>query len=152
MTSRAQILLNGIARSAVGLTAITRPVPIIRLAGVDRVTAEKIAWLARIAGIRDLALGVGLLHAHATHRPTQAWLVAGMCADTADTAAFAHAVAHRHLPPAGGTLMTAAAASGAALAAATLRTARREHNDDRTHDDHARGDDTHTEQTGATSR
>ncbi|WP_018640092.1 hypothetical protein [Parafrankia elaeagni] len=152
MTSRAQILLNGIARSAVGLTAITRPVPIIRLAGVDRVTAEKIAWLARIAGIRDLALGVGLLHAQATHRPTRAWLVAGMCADTADTAAFAHAVAHRQLPPAGGTLMTAAAAGGAALAAATLRTAHREHNDDRTHNDHARDDDARAEQTGATSR
>ncbi|KPM51651.1 hypothetical protein ACG83_32925 [Frankia sp. R43] len=127
MTNRAQILLNSLARSAVGLTALTRPVPIIRLAGVDRVTAEKIAWIARLAGIRDLALGLGLLHAHTTGGKTQPWLVAGLLSDTADTAVLAHATAHHHLPAAYGTVMTLAAGGGAALATTTLTTERDHH-------------------------
>ncbi|OAA29237.1 hypothetical protein UG55_100348 [Frankia sp. EI5c] len=120
MTNQAQILLNGLARSAVGLTALTRPTPIIRLAGVDRVTAEKTAWIARLTGIRDLVLGIGLLHAHATGGPTRTWLVAGLCSDTADTAVLAHATANGQLPVGYGTAMIAAAGGGAALAVRTL--------------------------------
>ncbi|CAI7978098.1 MULTISPECIES: hypothetical protein [Parafrankia] len=120
MTNRAPILLNGLTRTTVGLTALTRPVRIIRATGVDRVTAEKIAWLARLAGIRDLALGAGLLHAQLTGAPTRGWLFAGLLADAADAAVFTHATTRRQLPPAAGTAMAAAATGGVALAATTL--------------------------------
>ncbi|WP_018505948.1 hypothetical protein [Parafrankia discariae] len=119
-TDRAPILLNGLARTTVGLTALARPIQVIRATGVDRVTAEKIAWLARLAGIRDLALGAGLLHAQLTGAPTRGWLLAGLLADAADTAVFTHATIRHHLPPGTGTAMTAAAAGGVALAATAL--------------------------------
>lgn len=124
MTNQARILLNGLARSGVGIAAITKPVPIIRLAGVDRVTAEKIAWLARLAGIRDLALGLGLLHAHATSGPTWPWLAAALFADAGDTAALTHAAAGRNLPAATAVSMIAATVGGVALSASALAAGR----------------------------
>ncbi|MCK9923411.1 hypothetical protein MXD61_16310 [Frankia sp. AgPm24] len=114
-------LTLGVLRTAVGLAALTRAVDILRLTGIDRTTATHLAWTARLAGIRDIALGAGLLTAHTTGRDTHLWITAGMLADTADVSVFATATARGHLPPALGTAMTTAALGGAAAALPLLR-------------------------------
>lgn len=106
----------GLARCTVGALATLRAVDTVRIAGIDRVTAEKTAWLARLAGLRDLALGAGLLHALATGRDTDGWLWAGMIADAGDVAVFGAATRRGHLPPAVGLAMTATALGGVAAA------------------------------------
>ncbi|CAO5185525.1 DUF4267 domain-containing protein [Frankia sp. AiPs1] len=112
----------GILRTAVGTLALTRAVDTLRITGVDRVTATQLAWTARLAGIRDIALGAGLLTAQATGRDTHTWITAGMLADTADVSVFATATARGHLPPALGAAMTTLALAGAATATPLLRT------------------------------
>ncbi|ABD11637.1 hypothetical protein ThrDRAFT_03262 [Frankia casuarinae] len=106
----------GITRATIGILALSRPVDIIRLTGVDRVTAGRLAWLARLAGIRDLALGTGLLHALITRRDTTTWLWTGMIADAADVAVLATATTRGELPPMIGTAMTTAALGGVTAA------------------------------------
>nr|MDT0666356.1 hypothetical protein [Micromonospora sp. DSM 115978] len=64
-------------RCAVGLGALARPADTIRFAGTDRVTAERTAWVARLAGARDLAIGAGLLDALLRGQPTGRWLAVG---------------------------------------------------------------------------
>ncbi|CAO5235465.1 hypothetical protein [Frankia sp. AgKG'84/4] len=112
----------GIARCAVGALILTHATATLRLTGTDQNTATRLAWTARLAAIRDLALGAGLLTALATHHDTHTWLTAGMLADAGDVSVFATATARGHLPPALGTAMTIAALGGAAAAAPlTLR-------------------------------
>jgi hypothetical protein len=110
----------GLTRAAVGALVLARATDTLRLAGADRVTATHLAWVARLAGIRDLALGAGLLTAQATRRDTHTWLWAGMLADAADVSVFVTSTARGHLPPAIGTAMATAALGGAAAAAPLL--------------------------------
>ncbi len=112
----------GITRCAVGTLVLTRAVDTLRITGIDRLTATHLAWVARLAGIRDLALGAGLLAALTTNRDTTTWLWAGMIADAADVSVFATSTARGHLPPALGTAMTTAALGGVAAAAPLTRT------------------------------
>lgn len=117
-------LTLGIARTTIGTIALTRATNTLRLTGTDRQTATHLAWTARLAGIRDIALGAGLLAALATGRDTHTWLTAGMLADTADVAVFTDATRRGHLPPALGTAMALAALAGAAAALPLTRTPR----------------------------
>ncbi|CAJ62415.1 MULTISPECIES: hypothetical protein [Frankia] len=112
----------GITRATVGALVLTRAVDTLRITGVDRLTATRLAWVARLAGIRDLALGAGLLAAMTTGRDTTTWLWAGMIADAADVSVFATSTARGHLPPAIGTIMATAALGGVVAAAPLTRT------------------------------
>nr|WP_250280125.1 hypothetical protein [Frankia sp. Cppng1_Ct_nod] len=78
---------------------MTRPAGFARIAGIDRVTAERTAWIARVAAIRDIALGVGLLTAVVRDEPARGWLWAGMLVDTTDAAVLACAGARRDIAP-----------------------------------------------------
>ncbi|MBL7490882.1 hypothetical protein I6A60_24130 [Frankia sp. AgB1.9] len=109
--------LFALARCGLGIAALTRPVTALRATGVDRVTAERTAWTARLLGGRDLALGAGLLHALSRRQPTDSWVWAGLIADAVDATVLATATARRDLSPAAGTL---AALLGAGAAAAAL--------------------------------
>mgnify|MGYP001260578762 CR=1 FL=1 len=52
VTGRVRVTLIGLARAAIGATILARPASVLRMTGVDRVTAEKITWVARLAAIR----------------------------------------------------------------------------------------------------
>jgi hypothetical protein len=102
------------ARCGVGLAAIIRPATALRATGLDRATAERAAWTARLLGGRDLALGFGLLHAVARRLPTHGWVAAGLIADSVDVVVLSTATARRDLSPAAGTLAALLGASGVA--------------------------------------
>lgn len=116
-------MLVGVLRCGVGLAALARPVTVIRFAGVDTVTARRTAWVARLAGARDLALAAGLLDALARGEPTGRWVAAAAFADAIDAAVLGSATARGQLAALPGTAMTASALGGVlAVAPVTLGT------------------------------
>jgi len=117
---RTHLGLLALARCAVGAAALARPVTALRATGVDRVTAEKTAWAARLLGGRDLALGGGLLHALARRHPTTGWVWAGLVADAVDVAVLSTAAARRQISPTTGTLAASLGAAGVTWAAPAL--------------------------------
>jgi hypothetical protein len=118
--ARPYLGLFAAARCGLGVAALARPAPALRATGIDRVTAERTAWTARLVGGRDLALGAGLLHALAHRQPTDGWVWAGLIADTIDTAVLTTATAQRKLSPATGTLAALLSAGAAAAALPVL--------------------------------
>jgi hypothetical protein len=113
-------LLAG-ARVALGVAVLARPATALRATGVDRVTAQRVAWTARLLGGRDLALGAGLLYALARRQPTAGWLWAGLIADTVDSAALATAAARRDVSPGAGSLGALVGAAAVAWSVPALR-------------------------------
>ncbi|WP_238430569.1 hypothetical protein [Frankia nepalensis] len=118
---RTHLGLLAAARAGLGVAALTRPVTALRATGLDRVTAERTAWAARLLGGRDLALGAGLLHALARRHPTSGWVWAGLLADAVDATALATAAARRQISPAAGGLAAALATAAVAWAAPAVR-------------------------------
>jgi hypothetical protein len=121
--SRTHLGLLAAARCGLGAAALARPATLLRATGVDRVTAERTAWTARLLGGRDLALGAGLLHALARRQPTRGWVTAALVADAIDTAVLATAAARRQISPAAGGLAALLGATAVAWAAPALTTA-----------------------------
>jgi hypothetical protein len=112
-------------RCAIGVGALVRPAAAVRSSGVDRVTADRVAWLGQLVGGRDLALGVGLLRALARREDTRGWVRAGMFADAVDAVALATAAARGTISPLAGAAGAAAAVSGVLVGApAAVRRAR----------------------------
>ncbi|MDX6287277.1 MAG: hypothetical protein QOG53_2762 [Frankiales bacterium] len=116
-TTRARLPVTlGVLRSALGATMLVRPMLLPRPLGVDRITADRISWLVRMLGARDLALGVGTLVA--TRRGgLPPWLVLAGAADTVDALALGQATARGDVGRVLGTLAALAGAGGAALSA-----------------------------------
>ena len=111
----------GSARVAIGVSFLSSPVTFLRLVGLDTATATRVTWLARTAGIRDVALGVGTLVASATGRDDTPWLLAGAACDAVDAVVTSAAARDRRIDRFRASLVTAGAvasvvASGAALA------------------------------------
>ena len=98
-------------RILVGVGAIARPTLMPRLLGVDTGSAERMAWLARLFGGREVALGAGLLLARSPEAERE-WLLGGALVDAVDAAAFAGAVRRGVIR---GALGTAAAATALAV-------------------------------------
>jgi peptide-methionine (R)-S-oxide reductase len=120
------LALFAAARCAFGVAALARPVAALRATGVDRVTAERTAWTARLLGGRDLALGAGLLHALAHRQATDGWVWAGLIADAVDTTVLTTATARRELTPTAGTLAALIGAGAVAGALPVLTDPRRD--------------------------
>jgi hypothetical protein len=112
----------GVLRTAVGVSAVARPTLIPRLLGVDRVTAERVTWLVRMLGAREIALGVGTLTTRSA-----GWLAAGAMSDLTDALSTAEAVRRRHLATTAGSLTAASALVAAAAGAAGSVAAARRH-------------------------
>jgi len=75
------------SRIALGVAVLARPEMLVRAMRVDAATARRTAWLSRMLGARDLALGLGtllVLTRGGEHRP---WLMASGFADAVDAAA-----------------------------------------------------------------
>ena len=109
----------GWLRIAVGGALLDRPAMLPKAVGVDSATARKVGWLGSMVGVRDVALGAGLLHAVHRRADPRPWLVAQAVADAVDALAFATAVARGHAAPltGGGAAGVAALASLAEVAA-----------------------------------
>ncbi len=115
-THSPRVALLGVTRCAIGVGLLTRPAGFARIAGIDRVTAERTAWITRVAAVRDLALGAGLLTASTRGEPEQirTWLWAGMLVDAADAALLVAAGARHQVAPLSAAVAVAAAACGLA--------------------------------------
>jgi peptide-methionine (R)-S-oxide reductase len=92
--------------------------------GVDRVSAERTAWLVRMAAARDVGLAAGLIVAMRNRDGSErGWLVAGALADAVDAAALARAATARQVAvvPAAGVALVALGGVATALRRASRR-------------------------------
>jgi hypothetical protein len=115
----------GATRVALGAAMLARPVLIPRLLGADRVTAERMTWLVRMLGGREIALGLGAASRRVAPDP-RPWVLAGAISDATDALALAAAVRRGRVNRVlgSGALLTSAGAAG--LAAYAIAAAARE--------------------------
>lgn len=115
-----QKLINGLAglRLAVGVSSWATPRAAGRLFGLDAEANPQSPYLARLFGIRDVALAWGALSS--TGSAQRQWLVAGLACDAADAVAGIVGGRAGYLPPVTSVLVTGTAVSAALLGAAAL--------------------------------
>jgi hypothetical protein len=104
----------GAGRLAIGCAVLAGPVVSMRLLGVDTATANRVVWLARMAGVRDVALGAGTMGGAAARRGQTSWLLAGALTDAGDALAVGLAVRSGRMDRTRGYLVAASAVAGAA--------------------------------------
>jgi hypothetical protein len=116
------VKLNGIGRAVLGAAMVAAPGPVARLWLGSRGTIES-KVLGRTHGVRDIALGAGLVWAIDRDQSVHPWVTGAAMSDLVDagvTLAY-----WKSLPPAGRVLVLALAAGSAiqmgALAAASAR-------------------------------
>lgn len=111
------VLGTGIGRLAIGAGFLAAPVLSTRVLGLDTATAKRITFLARMAAVRDITLGVGTL----TAGPDAGrWLAAGAVCDLVDAVVIVAAVRKRTLR---GALAAGIAVGAVASAVVGLRAA-----------------------------
>ncbi len=115
-----QKLINGLAglRLAVGISSWATPRVAGRLFGLDADANPQAPYLARLFGIRDVALAWGALSSTGTAQ--RQWLVAGLACDAADAVAGVVGGRAGYLPQLTSVLVTGTAVSAALLGAAAL--------------------------------
>jgi Domain of unknown function (DUF4267) len=109
--------LSGI-RMAIGTSAWATPRLAGKAFGLDSDSNPQSPYLARLFGIRDLALGVGTLTT--TGESQRRWLALGLLCDAADAAAGVLAGRAGYLPKIPTVLVTGTALVAAGLGAAAL--------------------------------
>ncbi|MEA2482029.1 MAG: hypothetical protein QOJ07_3951 [Thermoleophilaceae bacterium] len=111
--------MNGIGRTAIGATLVLVP----GLAGRTWVGSEALGEgtkvFIRALGVRDAALGIGLIAALGNDGPARGWLEGAAMADAVDAAATL--IAWRSLPPLGRAAVLAIAAQSAVQCALLAR-------------------------------
>lgn len=115
-----QQLINGLSglRLAVGVSSWATPRVAGRLFGLDAEANPQSPYLARLFGIRDVALAWGTLSS--TGSAQRQWLVAGLACDAADAVAGIVGGRAGYLPQLTSVLVTGTALSAALLGAAAL--------------------------------
>jgi len=115
-----QKLINGLSglRLAVGVSSWATPRVAGRLFGLDADENPQAPYLARLFGIRDVALAWGALSS--TGSAQRQWLVAGLACDAADAVAGIVGGRAGYLPQLTSVLVTGTALSAAVLGAAAL--------------------------------
>jgi hypothetical protein len=114
----------GITRLVIGAGMIVNPAGLGKALGMAEDEAKRAGWIARLAGAREIAIGLGTLDAWRTGRPVDGWVAAQGISDASDAIAFAVVAIEGKVSPARGWGMSAFALSGAiseALTAAALR-------------------------------
>ncbi len=113
-------LITGLAglRLAVGVSSWATPRVAGKLFGLDAEANPQAPYLARLFGIRDVALAWGALST--TGSAQRQWLVAGLACDAADTVAGIAGGRAGYLPQITSVLVTGTALSAALLGAAAL--------------------------------
>ncbi len=113
-------VINSLAalRLAVGVSSWATPRVAGKLFGLDATANPQVPYLARLFGVRDIALAWGTLNTSgATQRQ---WLVAGFACDAADTVAGIAGGRAGYLPRVTSVLVTGTALCAALLGAAAL--------------------------------
>lgn len=121
---RAIVPALGLTRVVIGTGLLVSPVGLARGLGIDAETARRVGWMARMAGAREVALGLGTLQAWRRDEPLDGWVAGQAISDGVDAVAFAVTAARGDVGPARGWGLAAFAASGAvseAVMAARLR-------------------------------
>lgn len=114
----------GITRLAIGAGLIIGPAGLGKALGLSDDDAKAAGWLARLAGAREIAIGLGTLDAWRSGRPVDGWVAAQGISDASDAIAFATVAIQGKVSPARGWGMSLFALSGAiseGLTAAALR-------------------------------
>jgi hypothetical protein len=113
-------MLRNIAfmRIAIGAASWLMPNVAGKLFGLDTANNPQAPYLARLFGVRDLALGVGALQS--TGQTQKQILQLGMACDVADTFAGIAGGRSGYLPRAATVMVTGAAIAAAAMSAAAI--------------------------------
>jgi hypothetical protein len=106
-------------RLAVGVSSWATPRVAGKLFGLDAKANPQSPYLARLFGIRDIALAWGTLGSEGESQ--KQWLIAGLACDLADTVAGVAGGRGGYLPKVTSALVTGTALSAAALGASALR-------------------------------
>ena len=112
-------LLIGL-RTAVGAGAWIAPAQTGRLFGLDASANEQLPYVARLFGIRDVALAAGMRASSGQSR--RLWLQLGIACDAADAAAGLLAGRNGQMSKTTTVLVTATALTALAFGVAALRT------------------------------
>ena len=122
MSGRDLARLNGIGRAVLGAAMVAAPGAVTRL-WMDTSGSVEAKMLGRTHGVRDIALGAGLVWALERDEPAQAWMAGAALSDLVDAGVTLSQ--WRTLPPSGRLLVMALATSSAvqmgALAAREAR-------------------------------
>jgi hypothetical protein len=119
MSSDTAVRNISILRIAIGVTSWLAPRLAGRLFGLDPVRNPQSAYLARLFGVRDIALGVGALQSSGAAR--RQWLQLGMACDGADVLAGIAGKRDGSLPGLTSAMVTTTAAVAAAQSAAAIK-------------------------------
>jgi hypothetical protein len=111
-------VLSGL-RVAVGALAWLAPDLAAKAFGLDFKRNKQAAYVGRLFGIRDIALGIGTSAAHGENR--RGWLIAGVVCDVADAAAAEVGRREGHLDDETAIKGAAAALGGVLIGAFALR-------------------------------
>jgi hypothetical protein len=106
-------------RMAIGVGAWATPRQAGRLFGIDAGANPQSPYLARLFGVRDVALGWGALGAEGAAR--RQWLLAGLACDAADALAGVAGGRRGYLPKSTSAVVSATALSAFALSLIALR-------------------------------
>lgn len=113
-----------LTRVGIGIGLLVSPVGLARGLGIDAETARRVGWMARMAGAREVALGLGCLQAWRRGDALDGWVAGQALSDGVDAVAFAVTAARGDVGPVRGWALSLFAASGAvaeAVTAARLR-------------------------------
>ncbi|HEY1833191.1 MAG TPA: hypothetical protein VGG08_02045 [Solirubrobacteraceae bacterium] len=106
-------------RTAVGAASWLAPRPAGQMFGLNASENPQAPYLARLFGVRDIALGVGLATAPPAAR--RQWLAIGLACDVADFLAGIAGTKAGYLSKTSGTLVSGAALGGVTLGVLALR-------------------------------
>lgn len=114
-------LINNLAglRLAIGVASWGAPRAAGKAFGLDAAANPQAPYLARLFGVRDVALAWGTLSSEGETQ--RQWLMAGLACDLADAVAGVAGGRGGYLPKLTSVLVSATALSAAALGAAALR-------------------------------
>jgi hypothetical protein len=121
MSRSSTVTTLGALRLAVGVSSWATPRVAGKAFGLDAVANPQAPYLARLFGVRDVALGYGALGTDGDARRT--WLAVGVVCDVADALAGIAGTRGGYLPKLTGIAVTTTAVAAAVLGAAALRDA-----------------------------
>jgi hypothetical protein len=111
----------GALRLAIGTASWATPRLAGKTFGLDAAANPQSPYLARLFGVRDIALGYGLLTT--TGETRKQWLAIGAACDVADALAGVAGARGGYLPKVTSALVTVTAVAAAGLGVAALRDA-----------------------------
>jgi hypothetical protein len=103
----------GVTRIVIGAGMIVNPAGLGKALGLSDERAKEAGWLARLAGAREIGIGLGTLAAWRAGAPTAGWVAAQAISDGSDAVAFAVVASRGKISPARGWGMGLFALSGA---------------------------------------